>query len=328
MPTNLPPEYFDADKRFRDAQSTPEKVARLEELISTVPKHKGTDKLRADLRRQLSRLKSEAQEQKLHPARHASFRVEREGAGQAVLLGLTNVGKSALVTALTNATPEVSASPYTTWKLTPGMMEVAHTQVQLVDTPPLDRDFMEPGFIDLVRRTDVALLVVDIESNPIEQLEESLAILRDHRIVALQMRSNRHEDDCLTFLPFLVLVNKCDDQDSDEDFEILSELLERRWPLTPVSALTRRNLDRLRMSIFEQLDVIRVFTQAPGEKADLQKPFVLKKGSTVTDLARKIHKDFSEKMKSSRVWGSSAFDGQMVQRDYVLRDGDIVEFKV
>jgi ribosome-interacting GTPase 1 len=328
MPTNLPPEYFEADKRFRDAQSIPEKVARLEDLISTVPKHKGTDKLRADLRRQLSRLKSEAQEQKRHPAHHAGFWVEREGAGQAVLVGLTNVGKSALVAALTNAAPEVSASPYTTWKLTPGMMDVAHAQVQLVDTPPLDREFIEPGLIDLIRRTDIILLVVDIQSNPVEQLEASLSILRDHRIISLQMKGDFPGEDRLTFLPLLVLVNKCDDQDSDEDFEIFSELLEGRWPLTPVSAVTGRNFDRLRLSILEQLDVIRVFTQAPGEKADLQKPFVLKKGSTVTDLARKIHKDFSEKMKSSRVWGSSAFDGQMVQRDYVLQDGDIVEFRV
>jgi ribosome-interacting GTPase 1 len=328
MPTNLPPEYFQADKRFRDAQTILERVTCLEELISTVPKHKGTDKLRADLRRQLSRLKSEAQEQKRHPTRHASFRVEREGAGQAVLVGLTNVGKTTLITALTNATPEVSESPYTTWKLTPGMMDVEHAQVQLVDTPPLDREFIEPGLIDLVRRSDLILLVVDLQSNPIEQLDETLVILRDHRILPLTIKADYPGEDNLTFLPLLLLVNKYDDQNMDEDFEIFSELLEDRLPLAPISAITGRNLDRLRLLIFNQLDVIRVYTQAPGRKADLQKPFVLRKGSTVTDLAKKIHKDFYEKMKSSRVWGSSAFDGQMVQRDYVLQDGDIVEFRI
>ena len=328
MPTNLPPEYFEADKRYREAESVAEKIACLEELISTVPKHKGTDHLRADLRRQLSKLKAEAQSQKRHGGHHSAFRIEREGAGQVVVIGPTNVGKSALIVALTNAAPEVSEAPYTTWRPTPGMMQVDNAQVQLVDTPPIDRDYIEPALIDLIRHSDLIFLVVDLQTNPIEQLEGAISLLREHHIAPDHLKGCSPEEERLIFKPLLVLVNKCDDESTDEDFEICCELLEEDWPLLPVSAATGRNLDRLRQMIFDRLGVIRVYTQAPGREADLSKPFVLKRGSTVAELANKIHKDFHDKMKSARVWGSTAFEGQMVQRDYVLQEGDVVEFRI
>jgi len=328
MPTNLPPEYFEADKRFREAQSILEKVSCLEELISTVPKHKGTDKLRADLRRQLSKLKSEAKTQKHQTSHHSAYRVQREGAGQAILVGPTNTGKSSLLTTLTNASPEISSAPFTTWKPTVGMMEVNQTQVQLVDTPPLDLEFIEPAMIDLIRRTDLLLVILNIQGNPIEQFDKVIATLKKYRILPEQFKDEAENEERLTILPLLVLVNKCDDSTTDEDYEICCELLERELPTLPISATSRRNLDKLRHLVFDNLDVIRVFTQAPGQNADLEKPFVLRKGSTVSELAGKIHKDFLDNLKSARVWGSSAFDGQKVQRDFVLQDGDIVEFKV
>lgn len=144
MPTNLPPEALEAEQRYRAAKSVAEKIATLEEFISLIPKHKGTDKLRADLRRRLSKLKAEAtQARKKVSKRDSAFHIEKEGAGQAVIIGPANVGKSALVATLTNATPEVSPAPYTTWEPTPGMMPIENIQVQLVDTPPLDRDYVE-----------------------------------------------------------------------------------------------------------------------------------------------------------------------------------------
>ena len=130
MPTNLPPNYFDVDKRFRKAQSPAEKIALLEKMISSVPNHKGTDKLQADLHRQLSRLKEEAQTRKHQGTHHSAFQIEREGVGQVAIIGPTNVGKSTLVTALTNASPEISLTPYTTWKPTPGMMTIESIQLK------------------------------------------------------------------------------------------------------------------------------------------------------------------------------------------------------
>lgn len=328
MPTNLPPEYFEVEKRFRAAKTPAEKVALLEELISTVPKHKGTDHLRADLRRRLSQLRAEARSRKGASRRESAFRIEREGAGQVVVVGPANVGKSALVAALTNASPEVADYPYTTWEPTPGMMPVEDIQIQLVDTPPLDRDYVEPELLDLIRRSDLILLVVDLQTDPLGQLEETMAILCENRIVPNHWQDHYKEDERVTFKPFLVLANKADDEQSDELYELFCQLLDEEWPCLPVSATTGRNLEGLKKAVFECLGIIRVYAKPPGKDPDFSAPFVLKKGSTVQDLAGKVHKDFFEKLTAARVWGSAEFAGQMVQRDYVLQDRDVVELRI
>jgi len=245
-----------------------------------------------------------------------------------VVIGPANVGKSALVSALTNASPEVSPVPYTTWEPTPGMMPIENIQVQLIDTPPLDRDYVEPQLLNLIRRADLILLMVDLQTYPIEQLENTIAILQEHRIVPSHLKDRYPDQRRITFKPLLVLVNKTDDEIADEDFEVLHELLGDEWPLLPVSATTGRNLERLKQAVFDQLDIIRVYSKPPGKDPDFSAPFVMKKGGTVADFAGKIHQDFLEKLKAARVWGSTAFDGQMVGRDYVLQDGDVVELRI
>lgn len=329
MPTNLPPEYYEVEKLYRAAQTPQERIRRLEELISTVPKHKGTDHLRANLRRQLSKLKETAESKKGGGGYQSEFYIEPEGAGQVVLVGPANVGKSALLAALTNAEPEINAAPYTTWRPTPGMLQIDNIQVQLIDTPPLDREFIEPQFIELIRRADEVAIVVDLQTYPIRQMDETLAILREYRILPLVSGGESPEDRRFYVKPVLIMVNKCDDDEDMELFETLCALLdsEPECPLLPVSAVSGYNFERLKTEIFRRLDVIRVYTQAPGREPDFSRPFVLKQGSTVNELARKIHKDFYDNFKSARVWGSAAFDGQMVQRDYILQDGDIVELK-
>jgi ribosome-interacting GTPase 1 len=328
MPTNLPPEYFEAEKLYRAAQSTAEKIARLEELMGTIPKHKGTDKLRADLRRRLSKLKDAAQAKKRPGRQESVYHIDKEGAGTVVVSGPPNVGKSALVATLTNATPEVSEAPFTTWEPTPGMMPVEDIQIQLIDTPPLNRDFVEPQLMDLIRRSDLLLLVVDVQTDPLGQLEDSISLLREQHIVARHRRESVAEERGLTFVPMLLVVNKNDDEESDDLLQVFLALLEDDWPLVPVSATTGRNLERLKRSAFDQLKIMRVYAKPPGKKPDLSTPFVLPRGSTVTDLAAKVHKDFLENLKAARVWGSASFDGQMVGRDHVLVDGDIVELRI
>lgn len=327
MPTNLPPDYFDAEKRYREAEGIAEKIACLEEMISIVPKHKGTDHLRADLRRQLAKLKTNREAQKKHGGHASAYHIEKEGAGQVVLVGLTNSGKSALVAALTNADPEVSPAPHTTWKPTPGMMKVENIQVQLVDTPSLDPEYTNPGVFDLVRRSDLVLVVLDLQADPFTQYETTLTMLSDHRISLHKPGTAPESVERFTHIPAILLVNKCDDAGSDDDFAVLCELFEGECPLLPVAASSGRYFDRLGPRVLEALNIIRVYAKPPGSDADLDTPFVLKRGSTVTDLARKIHRDFYEHMKSVRVWGSASFDGQLVQRDYPLQDGDKVEFR-
>jgi ribosome-interacting GTPase 1 len=328
LPANLPPAYFEAEKRYREAKSPGEGIAALEEMLAIMPKHKGTDKLKADLRRRISKLRSKQHEKKRVGKRDSSFKVEREGVGQAVVIGAPNVGKSALVAALTNADPQVADFPHSTWKPTPGMMYFEDIQIQLIDTPPISGEYMEPLFFDMVRRSDIMLVVVDVHTDPLQQLEETVSVLKERRIVPRGLERLYEDDAGLTFLPLLVIANKIDDQSSEENFEIFKSLLEDEWPVIPVSAKTGRNLDVLKDSIYQALDIMRIYTKVPGKEPDLTAPFVLKKGSTLEELALKIHKDFSAKLKYARLWGARVYDGQMVQRDHVLQDGDIVELHV
>jgi len=325
MPTNLPPEYFEVERRYKAAQSDTEKISLLEELIGTIPKHKGTDKLRAGLRKRLSKMKDAAQAQKKKTGRHESvFHIEREGAGRVVLVGPPNVGKSSLVAALTHATPKVSESPFTTWAATPGMMPFENIQIQLIDTPPLTPEHIEPEMMDMIRTSDLILIVIDIQAFPFEQLEESLEILKEHHIELLR-NEGKEEQQRKTYLPFIVVVNKDDDEKSDEDFQAFCELMEEELTLISISVVTRRNLEQLKQAVYQALDIIRVYSKPPGKEADLTSPFVLKKGSTLEEFAAKVHHDFLENLKSARLWGSVTHDGQQVGRDYVLQDGDIVE---
>jgi ribosome-interacting GTPase 1 len=328
MPINLPPEAIAAEKRYRAAESVADKIATLEEFISTIPKHKGTDKLRADLRRKLSKLKSSSEGRKGVSRQVSAFHIDQEGAGQVVVIGPTNVGKSALVAALTNATPEVADYPFTTWTPTPGMMPFENIQIQLVDTPPLDREFVEPDLLDLIRRADLILLMVDVQTDPDEQLEEIIAFLEENRIVPRRLKDRYAEERGLTFKPLLVLANKCDDESCDEVFEIFCQLLEDEWPLLPISVTNQRNLERLKQVVFEQLKMMRVYSKPPGREPDLSAPFLLEQGSTVEEFAGKVHQDFLQNLKTARVWGSGVYDGQMVGRDHVLHDGDVVELRI
>ncbi|HSM54728.1 MAG TPA: GTPase [Candidatus Sulfomarinibacteraceae bacterium] len=327
MPTNLPPEYYDAEERYREAQTPEEKVTRLEELISTVPKHKGTDHLRADLRRKLSELKKAKKRPKTVSRHESVFHIDREGAGQVAVIGPPNSGKSSLVDALTNATPQVGAYPFTTWEPTPGMMPFENIQIQLIDTPPLSDEHVEPELLDLIRRADLMLLVIDIQDFPIEQLEESIALLRRHNIVPRHQYRQETFERYVSAIPLLVLVNKVDDEACQEDFEVFCELLEGEWPLLPVSLQSGFNVEHLKQTLFEKLEIIRVYSKPPAREADLTAPFVLKRGSTVETFAAKVHQDFVKNLKAARMWGAGVFDGQMVGRDHVLHDGDIVELR-
>lgn len=328
MPTNLPPEYFEVEERYREAKTVEEKIATLEELLSTIPKHKGTDKLRANFRRRLSKLKDASQTKKQISRWDSVFHVEREGAGQVAVIGCANVGKSSLLTKLTNATPEVGQAPFTTWTPTPGMAPVHDIQIQLIDTPPLNRDYVEPDLMDLIRRVDLILILVDLKTDPNRQLEDTVNTLEEHRIAPLHFKERFEVQRGYVFKPVLVAANKNDDEESDENFDIFCRFLQEEWNLLPISILTGRNLDILKEKLFEMLGIMRVYSKVPGEEADLKTPYVLNKGSTIEDFAGKVHQDFVENLKIARIWGEGVYDGQLVGRDHILHDGDIVELRI
>ena len=325
MPANLPPQYFEAEKRYREAKTIEAKIEALQEMLMIMPKHKGTDKLRADLRRRISKLKSQSQQKKPVSKRESDYHIEKEGAAQIAIIGPPNTGKSSLIAALTNASPEIADFPHSTWKPLPGMAPYENIQFQLIDTPPLSKEYMDPLIADLIKRADILALLLDIQADTIDQWEKSIKFLNHFRIYPepYPVPSDLQKQ------PFpkkmIVLVNKVDTEREEEDYRIFLELTEIRCPTLPISIKNRRNLKDFMDKIYDMAQIIRVYTKAPRKEPDLKEPFILPKKSTLEDLAGKIHKDFLEKLRYARIWGSSTFDGQMVQRDYVLQDGDVVE---
>lgn len=325
MPANLPPAYFEAEIRYREAKTPAEKVEALEEMLTIMPKHKGTDKLRADVRRKISRFKAQSQQKKGASRREAPYSIDREGAAQVVIIGPPNSGKSSLVDKLTNATPEVAEFPHSTWRPTPGMVPYENIQFQLLDTPPITKEYMDPWMGDLIRRCDIVAIVLDLHNDPLRQLEETFSVLQGLRVFAEGLPVPPDLKKSPFIKEMMVVINKVDLDADEEDYEIFLELWERDLPCIGISTRTGRNLKRFVEMIYDLSAIIRVFTKAPGKKPDLDSPFILPKESTLEVLATKIHKDFVMNLKFARVWGESVFDGQMVQRDHILQDGDVVE---
>ncbi|MGD8604545.1 MAG: TGS domain-containing protein [Anaerolineales bacterium] len=327
MPTNLPPEYYKVEERYRQAREPAEKAELIEEMLSTIPKHKGTDKLRADLRRKLAKFKESAEQQKKTGRRDTTYVIDKEGAGQVVVVGSANTGKSSLVASLTNADPEVAEYPFATWLPTPGMAPYQNVQIQLIDTPSLDREFVEPALVDLIRRAELILVLLDIQAFPFDQLEHTLGFLEEHRIIPVERQQKFPQDRRHTFLPFVFFMNKVDYDSVDEDFETFLQLYDGPWTILSGSVKTGRGIEDLLGHIFQKLGVMRIFSKVPGKEADLSAPFIIHTGATVQEFAARIHKDFVKELKTARVWGSTAHDGLMAGRDHVLQDGDIVELK-
>ena len=313
MPANLTPEYLAAEQEFKEAQTPEQKLAALEKMLSTIPKHKGTEKLQADIKRRISRMRKESARRS--GPRHTPFWVvKREGAGQVALIGPPNAGKSQLLARLTHAHPEVADYPFTTRAPVPGMMHYENVPVQLVDLPPLSPEFTERWLPQVIRMANAGLLVVGMNDPAVlEEIEFALEYLGAHRLP----------------VPEILVANKMDAPGSADNLEALQELYGGRFRYLPVSAKTGAGLDELAKTVFELLDVVRFYSKPPGKQPDFTKPFVLKRGATVIDAAREVHKDFAEKMKFTRLYRRDGdHPGMMVDRGHVVEDEDILEFHI
>lgn len=323
MPANLTPQYYKAEENFKKAATIPEKIAALEEMLAVIPKHKGTEKIQADIKKRLSRLREEGQK-KAKTGRVDPFRVEKQGAGQVVMLGYPNTGKSSLLAALTRARPKVAEYPFTTSLPLAGMMPYEDILIQLVDTPPITGELVPEGLSGTLRNADALLILVDAGADScLEQLLECYHYLTGKRIVVPDVPAAGTRgilpDRCL------VLAAKAESESCSDNIQIMRELGPPELDILPVSAQTGLGLELLRERIFQLLHVIRVYTKTPGKAPDMETPFILPEGSTVLDLAENIHRDLPKLMKNARVWGSARYDGQSVNRDYQLSDRDIVE---
>jgi ribosome-interacting GTPase 1 len=330
VPANLPPQYLKVEDEFRRASTPAERLEKLRELFRLLPKHKGTEKLQSDLKQKISRLKDEQERGKSACKKSGlSHHIPRDGAGQVVLVGPPNAGKSALLAALTNARPEVAPYPFTTREPHPGIMMWQDVPVQLLDLPPIAPQFVEPWVLDLVRSADAALLLADLDTD--EVAEATLAVIQrlaaGHTELVAELPCDDH-DESLRHLTTAMVATKLDAAGSADRLDVVRDLFEARFPIVPVSVHTLQGLETLRAATYHLLGVLRVYTKMPGKSADRTRPFTLPIGSTVLDLAREIHGSFEQSLKSARIWGTGVFDGQSVKRDHELHDGDVVELHV
>ena len=326
MPANLPPQYFEAEKRYRAAREPEEKIAALQTMLAVMPKHKGTDKLHGELRRKIAKFSQEA-ERKYATARRTGFHIGKEGAGQVMLVGLANVGKSQLLAALTEAIPEIAEYPFTTQTPIPGMMKLEDIQIQLVDTPPIGRKEVRILLANTLRNADLIAILVDLSLEPISQVEAALQGLREARIEPLTAGTTESTPGSYP-RKMLIVGNKNELAGSNEHWERLRSQYARSFPLVSISAREGRGLEKFKRTVYEALNIVRVYTKTPGNKADLSDPLILEKGSTVEEAAESLHKDFRENLRYAVVWGSGKYDGQRVSKGHVLQDGDIVEFHI
>lgn len=325
MPANLTPDYYKADEWFRSAQTNEEKILALEQMLSVMPKHKGTDGLKADLRRKLSKLKETAAQQQKKGGKHTDiFHVPRTGAGQVVLLGMPNSGKSSLLAALTNAKVNVADFPFATHAPAPGMVKYEDVQIQLVDMPPVTADYSAPGQVGTYRNCDIIALVIDLSQDVEEQLLvlldflESRKLLQDDETPAVDNQGNALGK------KVVCLCTKADIA-ADGAYELTKKSCDKPMPFLKVSMPTGEGLDSLTERLFKELNILRIYAKPPGKPADMNDPFTMPIGSTVQDLARAIHRELAEKLKSARLWGTGVYDGQHVHLTHTLHDKDIVE---
>ncbi len=325
MPANLTPEYRKADEWFRSAATDDERLLALEEMLRTIPKHKGTDHMRADLRRRLSKLKEAVEGPKKHGAKRVDvFHVPKSGSGQVVLLGLPNCGKSSIVSTLTNAKVNVADYPFATGLPTPGMADYEDVSMQIVDMPPITTDGAPPGAVSTYRGSDLIGIVIDLSAEASKQMSVCLDFLESHRLlIDEQTDATDATGNTLGRRAFVI----CTKADSAKDgaAEAVKSYCKGRFEFVVVSLETSEGLEELGRKMFELLDVVRVYAKKPGKPADMKEPFTLPRGSTVMDLAKSIHRELAEKVKSARAWGTNVHDGQNVHRTYELADRDIIE---
>jgi ribosome-interacting GTPase 1 len=330
MPANLTPQYLKAEAEYRRASTPEEEVQCLEAMLREIPKHKGTDKLQAELKQKISKAKKELAQAKSRGGKRAGVRIPRQGAGRAVIVGSPNAGKSQLLRSLTRATPEVAPYPFTTREPIPGMMPWEDVMVQLIDTPPITADVFDPVTQGLIRGAELALLLVDLGSDDgIDGLQAVLDRLAATKTRLARESSLDEEDLGVSYTRTFLVPNKIDLPEAADRLNLLHEFCPLDFPEYVISASHGAGLEALRDAVYKALDVVRVYTKLPTHKQpDYDRPFTVPRGGTVGDIAELIHKDVAKNLKHARVWGSQVHDGTTVKGDHVLADKDVVELHI
>ena len=333
MPANLPPEYYKLKHQLEAAKTDEERLSLLEEMLRITPKHKGSEKVISDLRRRIAKLRN-APDKKGATKRHSHL-IPKQGAGQIILLGAPNVGKSRFLASCTNAKPDISRTPFTTREPSVGMLNYENIQFQIIDTPPVTADFVQPEILDLARNSDILLIIVNLGGDDVlDEVGVVTSKLKAAKIVIARdvhgdgVDENSSSTESSSIKPALIVANQIDVPNASDRLEILSEFYGETFEIYPLSAATGEGREHLEKAIYDKLEILRVYTKTPGKRVDRDDPLVLPMGSTVIDAAMRLHRDFAANLKFARVWGVNWHDGQSVSRDDHVHDGDILEFHI
>ena len=331
MPTNVPPQYRDAEQRFRDAVTIQAKIAALQEMLQIMPKHKGTDHLKAQLRSRLSKLMSDLETSSGGKGgRTEPFSLPKEGAGRVTLIGPTNVGKSQILSSTTGARTKVGAYELSTQEPVPGMYPYSDIYIQMVDTPPITNRATQSRLYGLLRTSDIFVFVADLTNDPIAQTEESFSELSEwgFNLIGPDIEINEEVDQYAS-KPTIIICNKADIPGALDEFGAMDDRFGSHYPVLMFSAEENVGEEELGTEIFQALNIMRVYTKSPRERLQdfkKQDPIVLSIGSTVGEAAHEVHKDLSQSLKFAILWGKSGkFEGQRVGRNHQLHDGDVIE---
>jgi ribosome-interacting GTPase 1 len=334
MPANLTPAYKTAEAHYKRAKDPADRLEALREMLRAIPKHKGTEHLQADIKAKIKELSDELAGPKKGGAKTGPATVVKpDGAAQVALVGPPNTGKSTLHAQLTGSHAQVGDYPFTTQYPLPGMMPVHDVTIQLVDLPPIAEEHPVPWISNALQPADAALLVVDL-SQPgcVERVVTLLELLRDRRIVLSERWPTDTVDDGVEtdiftkVLPTLLVASKSDLLDDPrEELAVMEELARIAYPFLSVSAETGRGLDELGTWLFDRLGIVRVYTKIPGKDPDMDRPYTVRHGATVADVAMLVHRDLAGRLKYARAWGTTEFDAQQVGADHVVEDGEVLE---
>jgi len=335
MPANLTPEYKEAEAAFRAAREPRERLVCLREMLRTIPKHKGTDHLQADIKGRIKEITDELAVTRRGGTRTGPPTVIRpEGAAQIALLGPPNSGKSSLHHALTRSHAAVGPYPFTTQHPQPGMLPFEDVAFQLIDLPSPTAEHPVPWLADALQPADGAMLVVDLNDpacvEAVLALHDLLAARRVRLIPdwprGLPHRLEDESDPFAIVLPTVLVAAKADLlADRDGELAVFRELTGLAYPALLFSALSGEGREDVGPWLFDRLGVVRVYTKVPHRPADLNRPYALRRGQTVHDLAVLVHKELAGSLRHARLWGRDGSEGQQVGREHPVADGDVLE---
>ncbi len=331
MPANLPPQYVELENEYKQEKDPHIRLELLQRMLREIPKHKGTSHLVGELKRKISKHKAEFEKPKSAGAsRHTAVdHVPKEGAGQCVLFGPPNSGKSSIVGALTNAHVDITSWPFGTRKPVTGMAQWENVQLQLVDTPPISEDYLENYVFNIIRACDVAVLVLSLgDDDLLSQYEFVIRRVHEGKVRLDKLVDPDPQLPTALEKTTIIVATSTDAPDADMRLTLLQDEVKGRVPICPMSILIGNGLKEFLGTAFGTLGLIRAYTKTPGHPPDMTDPVLIPLGGTVGDAARAIHKEIAEKMQFAKIWGTKTFDGQRVMADHVVEDGDILEFHV